>query len=53
MACIAGGIAKAFFGGVPDEIASKTLAVLDERLRGVVREFQARFVDRLARPSIT
>ncbi|MFS8925401.1 ADP-ribosylglycohydrolase family protein [Synechococcus sp. B60.1] len=53
MACIAGGIAEAFFGGVPDEIASKTLAVLDERLRGVVREFQARFVDRLARPSIT
>jgi ADP-ribosylglycohydrolase len=47
MACIAGGIAEAFFGGVPDEIASRTLAVLDERLRNVVGEFQERFADRL------
>jgi len=47
MACIAGGIAEAFFGGVPDEIASRTLAVLDERLHGVVGEFQERFADRL------
>jgi ADP-ribosylglycohydrolase len=47
MACIAGGIAEAFFGGVPDEIASQTLAVLDERLRNVVGEFQERFADRL------
>jgi ADP-ribosylglycohydrolase len=47
MACIAGGIAEAFFGGVPDEIASQTLAVLDERLHGVVCEFQERFADRL------
>jgi len=49
MACIAGGIAEAFFGGVPDEIASQTLAVLDERLRNVVGEFQERFADRLTR----
>jgi ADP-ribosylglycohydrolase len=49
MACIAGGIAEAFFGGVPDEIASQTLAVLDERLHGVVGEFQERFADRLTR----
>jgi len=49
MACIAGGIAEAFFGGVPDEIASRTLAVLDERLHGVVGEFQERFADRLTR----
>lgn len=49
MACIAGGIAEAFFGGVPDEIASRTLAVLDERLRNVVCEFQERFADRLTR----
>jgi ADP-ribosylglycohydrolase len=42
-----GGIAEAFFGGVPDEIASQTLAVLDERLRNVVGEFQERFADRL------
>jgi ADP-ribosylglycohydrolase len=49
MACIAGGIAEAFFGGVPDEIASQTLAALDERLHGVVCEFQERFADRLTR----
>lgn len=49
MACIAGGIAEAFFGGVPDEIASRTLAALDERLRGVVIEFRDRFADRRTR----
>jgi len=46
MACIAGGISEAFFGGVPDEIASPTLAALDERLRGIVSEFQERFAGR-------
>lgn len=46
MACIAGGIAEAFFGGVPDEIASQTLAVLDDRLRAVIREFRDMFVNR-------
>jgi ADP-ribosylglycohydrolase len=49
MACIAGGIAEAFFGGVPDEIAFHTMAVLDERLRGVVGEFRERFADRRTR----
>ncbi|MFN0055278.1 MAG: ADP-ribosylglycohydrolase family protein [Planctomycetales bacterium] len=43
MACIAGGIAEAYFGGVPSEIESQTLAVLDERLRGVLSEFRERF----------
>lgn len=46
MACIAGGIAEAFFGKVPDEIATRTLAVLDDRLRGVVSAFQERFANR-------
>src|SRR5262249_40027861 len=46
MASIAGGIAEAFFGGVRDEIASRTVAALDERLRGVVTEFRERFADR-------
>jgi ADP-ribosylglycohydrolase len=49
MACIAGGIAEAFYGGVPEEIASRTLAALDERLRGVVGEFRERFADRRTR----
>ena len=43
MACIAGGIAEAFFGGVPDGIASRTLAARDARFRGVVSAFRGRF----------
>lgn len=39
MACIAGGIAEAFYGGVPDEIASRAIGMLDDRLRGLVEEF--------------
>jgi ADP-ribosylglycohydrolase len=46
MACIAGGIAEAFYGGVPEDIRVRTLAVLDERLRGVVEEFVERFASR-------
>jgi ADP-ribosylglycohydrolase len=44
MACIAGGIAEAFYGGVPDDIASRTLEILDDRLRQVVHEFREKFV---------
>jgi len=43
MACIAGGIAQAYFGGVPAGIRAGTLARLDDRLRGVVAAFEARF----------
>lgn len=43
MACIAGAIAEPFYGGVPPEIAERVLAALDDRLRGVVRDFQERF----------
>jgi ADP-ribosylglycohydrolase len=43
MAAIAGGIAEAFYGGVPDHIRAQALAVLDEPLRVVVEEFSARF----------
>jgi ADP-ribosylglycohydrolase len=41
MACIAGGIAEAFYGGVPDDIRTQALSLLDKRLRGVVEEFVA------------
>jgi ADP-ribosylglycohydrolase len=47
MACIAGGIAEAFFGGVPAEIEARALAALDEHLRRVVDAFRDRFGDRL------
>ncbi|GAF68537.1 unnamed protein product, partial [marine sediment metagenome] len=42
IACITGGIAEAFYGGVPPTIAEKALGLLDERLRGVVEEFAER-----------
>jgi ADP-ribosylglycohydrolase len=43
MACIAGAIAAAFYGGVPSGISEYVMMVLDARLRGVVEEFQQRF----------
>ncbi|HBA88998.1 MAG TPA: hypothetical protein DCZ75_13750 [Geobacter sp.] len=46
LAGITGGIAQAYYGGVPEPIAAKTLAFLDEPLRRVTLEFQERFVTR-------
>ena len=43
MACIAGAVAEAFYGGVPAAIAQPTLARLDDPLRQVVTDFRARF----------
>jgi ADP-ribosylglycohydrolase len=39
MACIAGAIAEAFYGGVPDEIAARTRARLDAGLLDVIDRF--------------
>lgn len=44
MACIAGAIAEAYYGGVPAEIAAPVLARLDDRLKSVVREFRDRYM---------
>ena len=49
LACIAGGIAEAFYGGVPRPIAERATALLDDRLRGVVSEFYERYGDRITR----
>jgi ADP-ribosylglycohydrolase len=46
MACIAGAIAEAFYGGVPTVIAEPVLTLLDDHLRGVVVEFRQRFGER-------
>ena len=46
MACIAGGIAEAFYGGVPAPIAAEALARLDAPLRAVVTEFTEKFGSR-------
>jgi ADP-ribosylglycohydrolase len=43
MACIAGGIAQAFYRGVPEPIKQEALARLDDHLRTVVQEFTARY----------
>jgi ADP-ribosylglycohydrolase len=43
MACIAGGIAEAFYGGVPAPISEKVASYLDERLRQVVETFSERY----------
>lgn len=55
MACIAGGIAEAFYGGVPEEIRTRTLGLLNEHLREVTSEFMSRHVAQTgfkpARPS--
>lgn len=42
MACIAGGIAEAFYGGVPELIRGEAMARLDDRLQGVVGAFYER-----------
>ena len=43
LACITGAVAEAYDGGVPAYIATRTLAALDDRLRGVVLQFGRRF----------
>jgi ADP-ribosylglycohydrolase len=43
MACIAGAIAEAYYGGVPATIAESVLGRLDDRLRSVVCEFRGRY----------
>ena len=44
MACIAGGIAEAFFGGVPEGIRNSTIARLDQHLAMIIAEFANRFM---------
>lgn len=46
MACIAGGIAEAFFG-VPVEIRKTALSILDDQLRETIGLFYERFGERL------
>lgn len=43
LACITGGIAEAFYHGVPPPIARTALAKLDEQLRRVTLEFCGRY----------
>ena len=43
MACIAGAVAQAFYGGVPDPIREEVWPRLDDRLRRVIDAFTARY----------
>jgi len=43
LACITGGIAHAFYGGVPEPISRKVYQVLDDDLGSVTREFMKKF----------
>jgi ADP-ribosylglycohydrolase len=49
MACIAGAIAEAFYGGVPEHIRGPVLERLDDRLEGVLAEFTEKYGSRLNR----
>ena len=43
LACITGGIAEAFYGGVPPEIAGTALSLITEDLRSVTLAFVDRY----------
>jgi ADP-ribosylglycohydrolase len=43
LACIAGGIAEAFYGGIPAGIRDRALALLPDDLRNIAETFSARF----------
>lgn len=44
MACIAGGIAEAFHGGLPDDLREQAMRRLDPPLREIVDAFRSRFM---------
>jgi ADP-ribosylglycohydrolase len=45
LACITGGIAEAFYGGVPASIATKVFDRLNPHLRQIVNQFDRRFMN--------
>lgn len=44
LACITGSIAEAFYGGVPERIAARTLGILTPELREVTNSFVRRYL---------
>ena len=44
LACITGGIAQAFYGGVPEPIVNKVYEILDARLGKITRMFMEKYV---------
>ena len=43
VACIAGAVAEAFYGGVPEDISRQVSGMLDDRLLAVIEGFNERF----------
>jgi ADP-ribosylglycohydrolase len=43
LGCITGGIADAFYGGVPSYIAEPAISMFDNKLRGVIDQFCMRY----------
>lgn len=43
LACITGGIAQAFYGGVPANIADRVNAILDDHLKSVTQRFMEKY----------
>jgi ADP-ribosylglycohydrolase len=43
IACMAGGIAQAFYGGVPEAIVCRVYETLDDHLGGLTRKFTATY----------
>ena len=43
LACITGGIAQAFYRGVPESIQSKVYAILDKRLGKITQDFMGQY----------
>ncbi len=43
LACVAGGIAHAYYGSIPKEIEEKVLELLDIPLKGILLEFKRRY----------
>jgi ADP-ribosylglycohydrolase len=44
LACITGGIAEAYYAGVPRLIAEKAWEILDQDLKGATLRFRKKFV---------
>ena len=44
LACITGGIAEAFYGKLPQNIAETAMNILDENLRETVVRFQEKYI---------
>lgn len=45
IACIAGGVAEAYYRGIPDDIRDKGLKFIDIGFKNVVNEFMQKFGD--------